>query len=50
MLVELPPKLSKVEEKALKIAELAKARPDLRIGPTGQSYKEAWKQRHHKSK
>ena len=50
VLVEVAPKLSKADEKALKIAELAKARPDLRIGPTGQSYKEAWKQRHKKGK
>ena len=38
------------EEKAKKIAALAKAHPELRIGPTGQTYKEAWKQRHGKAK
>lgn len=46
VLVEMAPKLSKEEEKAIAVAKLAKERPDLRIGPTGQSYKEAWKQRH----
>ena len=47
VLVEVPPKVSKEELKAQAVAKLAKERPDLRIGPTGQSYKEAWKQRHH---
>ena len=31
-------------------AALAKAHPELRVGPTGQTYKEAWKQRHRKKK
>ena len=48
--VELPPKVSKEEKKALAIAKLAKERPDLRLGPTGESYKEAWRQRHRKKK
>jgi hypothetical protein len=46
---ELPPKVDKESEKALAIAKLAKAHPELRIGPTGQTYKEAWKQRHSKA-
>ena len=50
MLVEQAEKVDAAAEKAAKVAALAKARPDLRLGPTGQTYKEAWKQRHRKSK
>ena len=50
ILIEPPPKIDPEEEKAKKIAALAKAHPELRIGPTGQTYKEAWKQRHGKAK
>jgi len=46
VLVEVPPKVSKEEAQEMAVAKLRKERPDLRIGPTGQSYKEAWKQRH----
>jgi hypothetical protein len=47
---EPPPQLDEAEKKAQKIAAIAKARPELRLGPTGQTYKEAWKQRHKKGK
>jgi len=45
-----PPMLYMEHKKAAAVAALARARPDLRLGPTGQTYKEAWKQRHKKSK
>ena len=50
VLVEVPPKVSKEEAQEIAVAKLRKERPDLRIGPTGQSYKEAWKQRHRNKK
>jgi 25S rRNA (uracil2634-N3)-methyltransferase len=50
VLVEPPPKIDAEQQKAKAIAALAKAHPELRIGPTGQTYKEAWKQRHRKAK
>ena len=48
ILFEPPQKLTAEEEKAKLVAALRKAHPELRIGPTGQTYKEAWKQRHSK--
>jgi len=45
---EQAPKLTADDVKAEAIAKLRKAHPELRIGPTGQTYKEAWKQRHGK--
>ena len=45
-----PPKVDPEQQKALAHAALAKAHPELRLGPTGQTYKEAWRQRHKKSK
>lgn len=48
--VELPPKMDAEAKKKLAVAALAKAHPELRVGPTGQTYKEAWKQRHRKKK
>lgn len=48
--VEPPTKLTVEEKKAKAVAMLRKAHPELRIGPTGQTYKEAWKQRHGKHK
>ena len=50
VLIEPPPKVNAEQQKAERIAALAKAHPELRIGPTGQTYKEAWKQRHRKGK
>ena len=47
---EPPPKVDEAEKKAAAIAAVAKAHPELRMGPTGQTYKEAWKQRHKKGK
>ena len=49
-LFEPPPKVDEAEKKAAAIAAIAKAHPELRMGPTGQTYKEAWKQRHKKAK
>ena len=47
----VPPRhVTEAEEKTAKIAAAAKAHAGLRLGPTGQSYTEAWKQRHQKSK
>lgn len=50
VLAEAPARVDEAAEKAAALARMAKARPDLRLGPTGQTYKEAWKQRHKKGK
>ena len=49
-LVEAAPPAAKLEAeaKAAKIAAVAKAHPELRLGPTGQTFNEAWQARHRK--
>lgn len=50
VLFEPPAKVDPEEVKAAQVAAMRKAHPELRIGPTGQTYKEAWKQRQSKFK
>ena len=45
---EPPLKPDEAAVKAAKVAAIAKAHPELKIGPTGQTFNEAWQMRHRK--
>lgn len=49
LVVASPPAAKlEAEAKSAKIAAVAKAHPELRLGPTGQTFNEAWQARHKK--
>ena len=50
VLVEPPPKVDEEARRAAAVAAVAKKHPELRLSASGQTYKEAWKQRHRKGK
>jgi hypothetical protein len=49
LVVASPPAAKlEAEAKSAKITAVAKAHPELRLGPTGQTFNEAWQARHKK--